>query len=182
MTRPYIHIVVAGLLFVLALGAYTLWYHHVSALSAQAAELSTQKQSLGDANGRASSVRRELEDIAREEDPVYSHLVGKETIVTYLEGLETTGKNLGAGVEVVSVADAPAAKGQPAQLQMSLRISGPFDAVMRTLGAIEYQSYATTLSSLILDTPPEADTGWTAAAIFLVGTPPATATTTSAKP
>ena len=48
-------------------------------------------------------------------------------------------------------------------------------AVMRTLGAIEYQPYATTLSNVTLDTP--TGTSWTAAATFLVGTPP-TATST----
>ncbi|MEA2701797.1 MAG: hypothetical protein QOE22_506 [Candidatus Parcubacteria bacterium] len=173
MTRtPYIHIAAAGLLFILALGAYLLWFRHVSALSTQATELSAQLKTLGDAGGRASSVRRELEDVKNREESVYRHFVGSDTIVSYLGEIEDTGKSLGAAVEVVSVADAQAAQGQSPQLQMSLRITGPFDAVMRTLGAIEYQPYDATLSSLVLDTPPTADANWTAAATFLVGTPP----------
>jgi hypothetical protein len=61
---------------------------------------------------------------------------------------------------------------------MSLRIVGSFDAVMRTLGAIEYQAYDTTLANVTLDTP--TGENWTASASFLVGTPP-TATSTAPK-
>lgn len=177
MTRaPYIHLIAAGLFLMVAIGAYAFWYRHVSGLSTQAAELSAQLQTIGDAGGRASSVRRELDEVARQEADVYRRFVGSDTIVTYLETVEATGRGLGASVEVVSVANAPARAGLPAQLQMSLRITGTFDAVMRTLGAIEYQAYDTTLASLTLDTP-EAGESWTAAATFLVGTPPAATST-----
>lgn len=176
---PYIHLVAAGVLLLVAIGAYVLWYSHVRSLTAEAAQLSSQLQTIGDAGGRTSSVRRELEEIARQEADVYRRFVGNDTIVTYLEAVEATGRGLGAAVTVVSVANAPARAGHPAELQMALRISGSFDAVMRTLGAIEYQAYDTTLANVTLDTP--TGESWTAAATFLVGTPP-TATSTPAKP
>ena len=176
---PYIHLIVVSLFLAVAVGAYVLWYGHVRGLSAQAAELSAQLQTLGDAGGRASSVRREVEEVTRQEAEVYRRFVGGDTIVTYLEAVEATGNGLGADVTVVSVANAPARAGHPAELQMALRIAGSFDAVMRTLGAIEYQAYDTTLANVALDTP--TGENWTAAATFLVGTPPA-ATSTPLRP
>lgn len=177
MTRtPYIHLIIAGAILLVALGVYVFWYGRVNTLSAQAAALSSQIQQLGDANGRASSVRRDLEEVGRQEAELYAHFVGNDTIVSYLETVEATGRSLGATVTVVSVGNAPARAGHPAEIQMALRITGSFDAVMRTLGAIEYQSYDTTLTNVTLDTP---DSTWTAAATFLIGTPP---TATSTKP
>lgn len=179
---PYAHIAAAGLLLLLSVGAYAFWFRHVNALSAEAAQLSTELRTRGDAGSRASSLRRAIGEIERQEGEVYRRFVGSDTIVTYLEGVEATAESLGASVEVVSVGNASAKRDQLVQLQMSLRITGTFDAVMRTLGAIEYQAYDTTLSSLTLDTPPQADAGWTAAATFLVGMPPAATTGTPAKP
>lgn len=176
---PYIHLAAAGLFLLVALGAYAFWYRHVSKLSTQAAELTGQLQMVGDAGGRASSVRRELDLVTQQETEIYQRFVGSNTIVTYLEAVEATGRGLGAEVEVISVGDAPTRANHPAELQMALRITGSFDAVMRTLGAIEYQAYATSLSSVTLDTPTGAN--WTAAATFLVGKPPA-ATSTPSKP
>lgn len=180
MTRtPYIHLVAAGLLLLIAVGAYALWYTHVRKLSAEAAQLSSQLQTIGDAGGRTSSVRRELDEVTRREADIYRRFVGSDTIVTYLEAVEATGRGLGARVKVVSVGNAPARAGHPAELQMALNISGSFDAVMRTLGAIEYQAYDTTLSNVTLDTP--TGESWTATATFLIGTPPS-ATSTPSKP
>lgn len=173
---PYIHLIAAGLFLLVAVGANAFWYRHVSGLSAQAAELTAQLQSVGDAGGRASSVRRDLDEVTRQEADIYRRFVGSDTIVTYLEAVEATGRGLGAGVEVVSVGNAPTRAGHPAELQMALSVSGSFDAVMRTLGAIEYQAYDTTLANVTLDTP-EPTKGWTAAATFLVGTPPVATST-----
>jgi hypothetical protein len=171
MTRtPLIHLIAAGLFLLAAIAAYAFWYRHVNALSSEAAELSAQLQTLGDAGGRASSVRRDLEEVGRQEADVYRRFVGTDTIVTYLEAVEATGRGLGAKVTVVSVADAPARAGHPPELQMAFQITGSFDAVMRTLGAIEYQAYDTTLSNVTLDTP--TGDNWTAAANFLIGTTP----------
>ena len=169
---PHFHIAAAALLLVVVLGAYVSWFRQVRERAAEAAHISQELRTLGDASGRASLIRRTLEEIEQQEALVYRHFVGSDTIVTYLEEVEATTVSLGSAVEVVSVGNAPMRKDQPAQLQMALRITGPFDAVMRTLGAIEYQAYDTTLSSVTLDTPSAGGTRWTAAATFLVGMPP----------
>ena len=179
---PYAHIALATVLFLLALGAYVSWFNHVRGKAAEASQVVQEVKTLGDAGGRSASIRRVLEDLERQEAETYGHFVSDETIVTYLEEVEATGENLGSAVEVVSVGNAPAQNGSGARLQVALRISGSFDAVMRTLGAIEYQAYDTVLSSLTLDTPPADDSGWTAAATFLIGTMPVAGAATTTQP
>jgi len=163
--RPYLHIILAGLALFIVLSAYGVWWSEVSSRSAEAAQIRQEIQALGDTGGLNSSIRRALEELSMQEAELYRHFVGDDTIVQYLEEIETTAESLGASVEVVAVGDAKDAS----RVSVSLRIIGSFDAVMRTLGAIEYQQYDTTLATLTLDTPPSEGTNWTAAATFLVG-------------
>lgn len=177
--RRYIGISIAATILLTALAAYGLWYSAVSRKAAEAAQLGSELRTLGEAGGRAASVRRAKEELDRQEALVYGHFVDNATIVPFLETIESTGRSLGAEIDVVSVGDA---QGKSNQLQMALSITGSFDAVVRTLGAIEYQAYDTTLTSFTLDTPPTDDAVWTAAATFLVGKRPAVATTTPTRP
>lgn len=165
---PYIHLLLAGLALFVALSVYGIWWSEVSSSSAEASQIRQEIRALGDTGGRTSSIRRALEELETQEAQLYRHFVGKDTIVQYLEEVETTAERLGASVEVVSVSDTE----KSPRLNVSLRITGSFDAVMRTLGAIEYQQYDTTLASLTLDTPPLEDKSWTAAATFSVGKTP----------
>lgn len=160
---------VSAALLALALALYAVWYAAVARHAAEAAALRVEQLERSAAGGRAAQARRALESLEGEEARVYAHLVSPDDIVPFLESLESVGEGLGTQVDVVSVGGAPAGAGR---ITLSLRVTGTFEAVMRTLGAIEYQPYDVRLSSLTLDTPTaiEANAGtWTAAAVFSLG-------------
>ncbi|MBU2103516.1 hypothetical protein KKD95_00690, partial [Patescibacteria group bacterium] len=81
------------------------------------------------------------------------------------------GKGLGATVSVASVS-AETTTTRP-HLKLSLKITGSFDSVLRTLGAIEYGPYDSQLLTTTFDTPkvsdPTLDAEWTATTAFVIG-------------
>ncbi len=177
------HALLAILVLIAALSAYGFWYASVSKKTAEASTLASDIQTKHQDSERVKAAKDELQKIATQESLVNGYYVETSDVVPFLETLQTTGKNLGSTVEVVSVSADP---GKPhTHLNLSLSITGPFDSVVRTLGALEYAPYDTALQNLTLDTP-ETVTGkaaqWTAAATFLVGTadaPNAPSTVTS---
>jgi hypothetical protein len=98
---------------------------------------------------------------------VYQHFVSASDIVPFLSSLESTGKALGSTVSVVSVGS-DTSKTKVGHLNLSLSITGPFDSVIRTLGAFEYSPYDIVLTNLTLNNA--SASSWTAAAAFSVGT------------
>ena len=162
--RALVNLIAAAVLCLLAIAGYLFWYGQVADKSAEAAELRSKLGASGEAGNRAALAHNALEELAPKEEELYRHLVASDDIVPFLEGLETTGDRLGSNVEVVSVTNNQAGDA----LALSLRITGSFDAVTRTLGAIEYQTYDTVLTNLTLDTPPE-ESAWSAAVSFTVG-------------
>ena len=171
MNRAFLPVLIAGLLLLLSVGGYFVWHGQVESRAAEAAQLQSELRAKTAAGGDPTA-RRALEELSKNEAAVRSRFVSEADIVPYLEGLEATGERLGSTVEVVSVGNTPAKGTEPGSVQVSLRIDGTFDADMRTLGAIEYQSYDTRLVSLAFDSP-EGTSTWTAAAVFHVGTGPA---------
>lgn len=163
--RSIINLIAVAVLCLLAIGGYALWYGIVANKSAEAAELRSRLGAHGEAGNRAAFARSALAELGPKEEETYRHLVAADDIVPFLEGLETTGDRLGSSVEVISVTNSQTGDA----LALSLRITGSFDAVMRTLGAVEYQTYDTVLTSLTLDTLPEEGSAWSAAASFTVG-------------
>ena len=178
--KPYLHVIILFLVFVAALLLYGSWYGQVGKESADAAGLADQIQQRSQNSVRTQEARAELEHALSEESSIRDYFVNTADVVPFLESLQTTGTKLGSKVDVVSVSTQVA---KPRSLlQLSLHITGPFDSVMRTIGAIEYQPYDTSVSSLTLDT-----TGgnggtagtWTAALTLFVGTATSTAQTSS---
>lgn len=161
------------------LAAYGFWYTVVGKASAESAELAGQIRELSQESARVASAKEALVSLAADESAVNQYFVRQEDVVPFLEGVENTGKALGATVEVVSVA-AETANGRN-RIKLSLKISGSFDSVLRTLGALEYGPYDSSITNLAFDTVPTDSEGapvrWTAAASFVIG---AQATTTVA--
>lgn len=165
------HTLLAIAVLIIAFTAYGIWYTTVSKKSAEAASLAAEIQTKHQDSERIKAAKDELLKISTDEALVNGYFVSTNDVVPFLEALQSTGKNLGATVEIVSVSADP---GKPhAHLNLSLSITGSFDSVVRTLGAFEYSPYDATLQSLTLDTP-QTGTGkaalWTAAATFFIGT------------
>lgn len=167
-----IQLVLAIILFLGVLGAYMFWYASVGRLSVEAASLSDEIRTKSQDSARVAAARVALESLAEDEAAMRAYLVREQDIVSFLGTLEETGAALGASVEVVSVA--ADTKNERGQLALSLKIAGPFDAVERTLGAIEYGPYDSAIQSVTFDTviTEAGNAGWTAAATFTLGTQP----------
>jgi Tfp pilus assembly protein PilO len=164
----FIGIISALVACLVAGGAYGVWYSAVADASAEGARLETELKNREAAGGRAATARRSLEELAEQESRVASYLVSSSEIVPFLESLEGVGDVLGAEVDVVSVGDSPDTSGR---IPLSLSISGSFNAVMRTVGAIEHHPNDVRVTSLTLDTPQgdAASSEWTANVTFSVG-------------
>lgn len=166
-----IQLAIALAVLVSVLSAYAFWYSLVGKSSVEAAALSEEIRTKSQDSARVAAAKVALESLAQDEAAMRAYLVREKDIVPFLSTLEDTGTSLGARIEVVSVsADS---KGQRSQLQLSLKITGSFDAVLRTLGAIEYGPYDSAIQSVTFDTVPAeaaAASAWTAAATFTLGT------------
>lgn len=85
---------------------------------------------------RVARAQETLPELALSEAMMSTYILNTADIVPFLEQLEKQGKAQGTVIEVVSV---QANKTTTAQrIQLSLKISGTFDAVMRTFGTLEY--------------------------------------------
>lgn len=179
--KPYTHVILMAILFIVALSLYGGWYATVGNESANAVSLESQIQAKNETAANAQEAKSQLAKALSDSAAITDYFVNTNDIVPFLETLQATGAKYGANVQVDSVTSQPA---QPhTLLQLALRITGPFDSVERTLGAIEYEPYDTTVSNVTLDTPGAVGGGapaWTAAVTMNVGTIDMVSTTTGA--
>lgn len=160
---------------VLVVGAYELTRSLVVDKSATVASLERQIQVESTSANRIAAARAALSELAGDEAVVQSYFVAPSGIVALIDSLQSGGQALGASVEVDSVAAAGVAATRPALL-LSLNITGPFDAVMRTIGSIEYAPYDLTITALSLAV--NAEDAWAASVNLSVGS---VATTTPSR-
>lgn len=167
MKNTLIHLILAAVVLVLAIGAYGVWFVVVDKESAQARSLAGQINTRSQDAQRIAEAQTALAALAINEDAIATHYVSANDIVPFLSSLESTGKALGSKVDVVSVgADTTSSK--VGHLNLSVHITGPFDSVMRTLGAFEYAPYDIVLTNLTFDTT--GSSIWSAAVNLSVGT------------
>ena len=154
--------------FLAALIGCGFWYGVLSAKSAAVAGLESQIEAEAQTAERIASARAALTQIAGDEASVQAYFVSDATVVSFIDDLQSKGSALGATVTVLSVAAANE-NAHPA-LQLSVGIQGPFDAVMRTVGAIEYAPYDVVMGNATVG---KLDTGkWSANLTFTVGSAP----------
>jgi Tfp pilus assembly protein PilO len=173
--RPFIPLIIALLVLLAVGGLYGFAYQQLEAGKEKAATLALQLDGRTVEFARLTQARAALASLASDEEALHQYSIRKESIVPFLEQIQSVGKPLGATVDVISVGD----EKNPihARVALSLTISGSFDAVMRTLGAIEYAPYDAVVTNASLDTI-EGSKLWTAAVTYSVGV----ATSTPAKP
>ncbi|KND51564.1 MAG: hypothetical protein AB202_03280 [Parcubacteria bacterium C7867-007] len=169
MKKPLTHLIVSLVLLIVAIGAYGVWFVVVDTESAKARALSAEIKTKSQDALRIAEAKEALAALAMNESAVNSHFISPNDVVPFLGGLGATGAALGSKVEVVSVGADNATAGQ-GHLNLSLRITGSFNAVLRTLGALEYAPYDISLTNLSFDT--SGDSLWSAAVTVKVGTGP----------
>ena len=146
MRSPRIHFLIA-LVFALAMVAgYSGWYATISKESSAVAELQKQITTESENVNRIASARTALSQIAGDEANVQSYFVSEAGVVTFINSLEARGLAQKTTVSVLSVSKGGSVSAPT--LLISLTINGTFDAVMRTVGAIEYAPYTVSIETL----------------------------------
>lgn len=170
MNRTLIYLSIASALVVLALGGYAAWFLVVGKMGSEAVSLEQEIEAKTAEASRIAGAKTALASLSANESRVRSYFVSTENVVPFLGAIGNTGDPVGADVEVVSVtADENALP--HGRMTLSLRITGTFDAVMRTLGMLEHGPFDSFLSSVAIDSNGDA-AEWTASAILSIGTQP----------
>ena len=148
MKSSLVQIILAGILCVALGAAYGVWYSIIGEKSAAVADLETQISTKTDTINRIASARASLAEISGDEAIMQGYFVPESGVVSFITNLETLGQAQKAEVSVLSVASNKS--GAQPTLTFSLNVSGAFDAVMRTVGAIEYAPYDLSISAFSL--------------------------------
>lgn len=166
MKSTLIQLILALVVCAAALVGYWVWYGAVTAKSTTVAMLQSQIDTKTKVVNRTATTRSALADIAGDEAAVQNYFISETGVVAFIDGLEALGRVNGAtAVNVLSVS-VGGASAQPT-FTFALSIKGTFDAVMRTVGAIEYAPYAISISSLSVGQ--DAKNNWHADLTFFVG-------------
>lgn len=148
MRSSLFHLFVSCAISITVLVGYSFWYAAVAKKSAVVADLESQIATKTETADRIASARALLAEVAGAESVVQGYFVPETGVVAFIGGLEARGKTQGATVNVLSVSTSPA--GAQPELTFALTISGAFDAVMRTVGSIEYAPYDLSISGFSL--------------------------------
>lgn len=146
MKSSFIHLMLAFVACVATLVGYWFWYADIAAKSVAVTALQSQIDAKTKTTNRMATTRAALAEISSDEAVVQNYFVPETGVVTFINDLENLGRSLGAVISILSVSTG----GVPAQptLELALSIKGTFDAVMRTVGAIESLPYAISISTL----------------------------------
>lgn len=169
LSSPFIQVSVAAVIFLAAVVACGIWYNALASESARVAGIQGRIEDAQQTAKRIAAARAALSQIAGDEASVRAYFVSDANIVNFIDDLQTRGQTLGADVTVLSVSAANA--GTHPALDLSVSVKGPFDAVMRTIGAIEYAPYDVVMGAVSVNQQPQ--NGWLASVSFVVGSAPA---------
>lgn len=172
MKSPFFHIIVACSVCIVTMIGYGVWYSVIGSKSAAVADLENQITAKTQATSRIASARASLAEVSGDEASMQNYFVPETGVVAFINTLEALGQAQGAAVSVLSVSTS-GTNAQPS-LTLALTIKGTFDAVMRTVGAIEYAPYDLSFSTLSLGQ--DTTNSWHADLSFIVGSVPASAT------
>lgn len=148
MKSSLIHMTVWISIFVVTIVGHGFWYSAIANKSAETASLQNQIDTKNETAGRIAAARTALSEIAGDEEAVRSYFVSETEVVSFIGALEARARAQSASMKVLSVSVDNSSK-QPSLL-LSLSMSGTFDSVMRTIGAIEYAPYDLAISRLSL--------------------------------
>ena len=172
MRSPLIHLLLASLFCSLAFTSYGFWYATVAKKSAAVAALQNQINAKTETASRIATTRTALSEIAEDEAIVRDYFVPETGVVAFINSLEGRGRALGTDISVLSVSNDTKGSARPV-LAFALSIKGTFDAVMRTVGSIEYAPYDIEVTTLSVGQ--DAENSWHANVKLLVGSVSASA-------
>lgn len=145
---PLTQLIIALVVLLCVFVALGFWYNLISAKSVAVANLQSQIDAKTTAAEHIASAQAALAEIAGDEAAVRAYFVPDSNVVSFIDDLQARGRVLKSNVNVISVAASHTAV-HPS-LELTLTITGTFDAVMRTVGAIEYAPYDLSITALAL--------------------------------
>ncbi|MDE1919700.1 MAG: hypothetical protein KGH56_03340 [Patescibacteria group bacterium] len=149
MKSSFSDLILASVICAAVFIGYGFWYAAIASKSVEVTGLESQIEAKTEAVSRMASTRAALAEISGDETVVQSYFVPEIGVVAFIDDLQNRGRALEAAVSVLSVSTG-GTSAEPALL-FSLSVKGTFDAVMRTVGAIEYAPYAISVSGLSVD-------------------------------
>ena len=165
MKKHLFHLAIALTIAIATVAGYGFWYSIISTKSAGVAYLQNQIASQSQTINHVISARTALDKISGDETAVQNYFIPSTGVVAFIDGLESRGRAQGATVNVLSVSTGTI--GTQPMFTFSFTITGTFDAVMRTIGTIEYTPYDLLISNLFLNKSDNAT--WNANLTLLVG-------------
>lgn len=165
MKNPFFHAVLTYALCATALVGYGFWYSLIEKKSTAVARLEDQIILKTETASRIASARASLAEIENDEAIIKSYFVPETGVVAFINDLEARGEKLGTVVDVLSVSMSN--ENTKPTLIFTLAVEGTFDAVMRTVGVVEFAPHALSISTLSLKK--NADGKWRANLDLLVG-------------
>ncbi len=178
-----ISLIVSLVFLLLSAGGYYAWRSYVITQSSQIASLRSEISKKKEDAVRIQKAKNRDASLIQEEERTQSYFIYTGNIVSYLESLQATGKSLGTKVEVVSVDASKNTKNNT--LKLSLKVTGTFESVVRTLGVFENSPVDAVLLGLTLDTQGAEGSPspqWVAATTLTVGIDTTPPTRTEAAP
>lgn len=169
MKKTYFYLTFALIFFAVTLGGYAVWYYELGALSSSVSDITAEVTARNQGAAQALVAEDELTKLSAQESAIRNYFVSSSDIVSFLEGLQTVGTQFKSKVSIVSVEANPLPR---QHLNLSLHISGSFDAVMRTVGAIENSPHDVSMLTLTVSAtnPTASSTSWDAVTTLEVGT------------
>lgn len=148
MKSSFAHLGVALIVGIAALVGYGTWYAAIAASSTAGAELQNQISAKTETASRITAARSAISEIVNDETTVRGYFVPEANVVAFIDDLEARGLSRGTTVDVLSVSTS--GTGVRPTLELALTIEGSFDAVLRTVGIIEYAPYDLLISKFSL--------------------------------
>lgn len=174
---PFIHLGSALAILALSVGLCVWAGMTVDKVEKKATTLQTEVSAAQTQIDRVRAAKEALPALASAETATSAFLLSQEDIVPFLETLERKGRAQGGVVTVLSVNTEKT--GAKSRIALSLTITGSFDAVLRTLGTIEYSSYDIRVVSATIEKVGAADKGpasWNASVVLSIGAESGTVT------
>ncbi len=168
--KPFTALMVFLVLLAGVLAGYAAFRTAIARKSGVVVSLTNQIQALTNDATRVAAARSALAELSGDEAALRAYFVSQTGVVGFIDDLQSRGRALGTVVEITSVA-APNGKQHPTIL-LSIGIRGSFDAVLRTLGSIEYAPYDISITNLSLNLDTKG--AWVATANLSVGSVPLT--------
>lgn len=171
------HFFIALTVCAVALVSYGFLYSLISNKSAAVRDMQRKIDTRTESVGRISTARSMLNEIADNEAAVQDYFIPETGVVAFIDDIERRGSSLGVSIDVLSVSTGVV--GIQPTLTLSLIARGTFDAVLRTIGMIEYAPYDLSVSTLSIGQ--DAKDSWHANFQIVVGAMSSKAATSTQK-